>query len=167
MTGEVDKRRFQIGAGATPRPMLVAAALVVALALTLPVSAAAAEPAAHLVGGGTASISQAAMNVTIDGGGTASGSFECLMAGRSGFVLGAFGLAHNMIVHATPSAGTVNGSVVTFSGSGRLTLDGRQKMDVHVQVTVDVSAQTLQLTVVEVGALPVEQLETGRISLVG
>jgi hypothetical protein len=105
------------------------------------------------------------MSVTITEGGAASGSFECLMAGRSGFVLGAFGLVHNMIVHATPSSGTVSGSVATFSGSGRLTLDGRQHMGVHIQVRVDVAAQTFQLTVVEVGTLPVEQVESGRIRL--
>jgi len=72
---------------------------------------------------------------------------------------------HNMIVHATPSSGRVSGSLAAFSGSGRLILDGRQKLDIGVQVTVDVAAQTLQLTVVDVGTLPVEQLERGRISL--
>jgi hypothetical protein len=142
-----------------------AAALAAAVAITLPAPAAAAEPAAHLAGGGTASISQFAVNVSMSSDGSARGSFECLMAGRSGFVLGAFGLVHNMIVHAAPSSGTVTGSLATFSGSGRLILDGRQKMPVHVQVSVDVTAQTLQLTVVEVGTLPVEQIESGRISL--
>ena len=120
----------------------------------------------HLSGGGTASISQFAMNVAIDGSGSASGSFECLMAGRSGFVLGDFGLAHNMIVHATPTNGSVAGSVATFTGTGRLILDGRQKMDpIHVVVRADTAAQTLQLTVVEVGALPTETISSGRISL--
>jgi len=56
------------------------------------------------------------------------------MAGRSRFVLGDFGLAHNMIVHATPSAGSVSGSVATFESTGSLILDGRQKMDIHVSV---------------------------------
>ncbi len=143
-----------------------AAAVVLAVvALVFPAQAASAEPAAHLVGGGTASISQVAMNVVVASNGTASGSFECLMAGRSGFVLGAFGLVHNMIVHATPDSGRVNGSSVSFSGTARLTLDGRQKMDVHVQVGVDVAAQAFQLTVVEVGTMPVEQILSGRISL--
>ena len=54
-----------------------------------------------------------------------------------------------MIVHATPTAGNVDGSIVTFSGPARLTLDGSQKMDVHVQVQVDVAHQTFELTVVE------------------
>jgi hypothetical protein len=36
-------------------------------------------------------------------------------------------------------------------------------MDVKVEVQVDVAAQNFQLTVVEVGAPPTEQLVTGRI----
>jgi len=123
----------------------------------------AASDARHLSGGGTASISQVAMNVTIDGAGSASGSFQCLMAGRSAFVLGAFGLAHNMIVHATPTAGSVAGSVVTFSGPGSLILDGRQKMEVHMQLWADIATQSFPLTVVEVGTLPVGTLRSGQI----
>jgi hypothetical protein len=105
------------------------------------------------------------MNVSIGTSGSASGSFECLMAGRSGFVLGDFGLVHNMIVHATPRTGSVAGSVATFAGTARLTLDGRQHMGVHVQVWADVATQSFQLTVVEVGTLPVETLASGQISL--
>ena len=75
-------------------------ALVTGLLLLGTGQAAAAGDANHL-SGGTASIPQVAMNVTVDGAGAASGSFDCLMAGRSGLVLGAFGLVHNMIVHAT------------------------------------------------------------------
>src|SRR5207245_3378641 len=105
----------------------------------------------HLSGGGTASISQFAMNVSVEGSGSASGQFECLMAGRSGFVLGAFGLAHNMIVHATPTSGAVAGSVITFAGPGRLTMDGTTKMPIHVHVWVDVATQQFQLVVDEVG----------------
>jgi hypothetical protein len=138
----------------------VAAVLVLA-----PANAVAAGSVHHLSGGGTASISQVAMNVSVDGSGSASGSFECLMAGRSGFVLGDFGLVHNMIVHATPSTGSVAGSVVTFAGTARLTLDGRQHMDVHVRVSADVATQSFQLTVVEIGALPVETLQSGHIGL--
>jgi len=55
-----------------------------------------AAPAGHLSGGGTASISQVAFNVSVDGSGGASGSFECLMAGRSSSALVAFNLAHIM-----------------------------------------------------------------------
>jgi hypothetical protein len=121
--------------------------------------------ASHLSGGGTASISQVAMNVSVDGAGSASGSLECLMAGRSGFVLGAFGLVRNMIVHATPAAGSVAGSVATFSGAGSLILDGRQQLGIHVQLWADVATQSFQLTVVEVGTLPVETLHSGQISL--
>jgi hypothetical protein len=139
--------------------------LVIGALLTSAGSLSAANGSWHLSGGGTASISQVAMNVRFDGSGSASGSFECLMAGRSGFVLGDFGLAHNMIVHATPSTGSVAGSVATFSGPGRLTLDGRQKMDIHVQVWANVATQRFQLTVVEVGTLPIETLQSGQISL--
>jgi hypothetical protein len=138
----------------------VAAVLVLA-----PANAVAAGSAHHLSGGGTASISQVAMNVSVSGSGSASGSFECLMAGRSGFVLGDFGLVHNMIVHATPSTGSVAGSVATFAGTARLTLDGRQHMDVHVQVWADVATQSFQLTVVEIGTLPVETLVSGHIAM--
>jgi hypothetical protein len=144
---------------------LLPVALVAGLLVLGAGQAQAAGNANHLSGGGTASISQVAMNVTLDGTGSALGSFECLMAGRSGFVLGAFGLVHNMIVHATPAAGSVAGSVVTFSGPGSLILDGRQKMDIHVQVWADVATQSFQLTVVEVGTLPVETLLSGRLSL--
>jgi len=119
----------------------------------------------RLSGGGTASISQVAMNVHFGGSGSATGSFECLMAGRSAFVLPAFGLAHSMIVHATPTAGSVSGTTVTFSGPGRLTLDGKTKQNVHVVVQVDVATQTFQLTVVEVGAMPLETMRSGHLSL--
>jgi len=139
---------------------LVAVATVLSIA---PATAVASPDAHHLSGGGTASISQVAMTVAIDGSGSASGSFECLMAGRSGFVLGDFGLVHNMIVHGTPSTGSVSGSVVTFAGTARLTLDGRQHLDVHVQVWADVATQSFQLTVVEVGTVPVETLLSGHI----
>src|SRR5437899_9676585 len=102
---------------------------VIAALLSFTAAKAVAAPNVHhLSGGGTASISQVAMNVAVNGSGTASGSFECLMAGRSGFVLGDFGLAHNMIVHATPTTGSVACSVVTFAGAGTLILDGHQKM---------------------------------------
>jgi len=144
---------------------LLPVALVAGLLLLGAGQARAAGNANHLSGGGTASISQVAMNVTLEGAGSASGSFECLMAGRSGFVLGEFGLVHNMIVHATPAAGSVAGSVVTFSGAGSLILDGRQKLDIHVQVWADVATQSFQLRVVEVGTLPVETLQSGQLSL--
>ena len=111
----------------------------------------------HLTGGGTASFSQVAMNVNFGPSGSATGSFECLMAGRSAFVLPKFGLAHSMIVHATPTA--------RRSGPGRLTLDGRVKMNIHVSVQVDVAAQTFELTVVEVGAMGVETMQSGHLTM--
>src|SRR5438093_12328175 len=92
------------------------------LALGAMLGLAAAAPAmaaapAHLHGGGTATISQVAFNVKFDGAGSASGSFECLMAGRSSFVLPDFGLVHIMAVHVWPDAGSVSGSLATFSGA--------------------------------------------------
>ncbi len=119
----------------------------------------------HLSGGGTASISQVAMNVVFSASDSASGSFECLMAGRSKGVLVPFGLSHIMAVHATPNAGTVNGSVASFSGSGQLIMDGGQPMPIHVVVSVDVSTQTFQLTVVDLVTLPPEHMLTGHLSL--
>lgn len=124
-----------------------------------------AATTAHLSGGGTASISQLAFNVRIDGSGGATGSFECLMAGRSAFVLGAFGLSHIMQVHATPTAGSISGSVVSFSGPGMLIMDGGQHQPIHVSVWANVATQQFQLTVVEVGAMPVETFMSGGISL--
>jgi len=144
---------------------LASVGVVLATALICVTSSATAATAGHLSGGGTASISQVAFNVTIDGTGGASGSFECLMAGRSSFVLGAFGLAHIMQVHATPTAGTISGSLVSFSGPGKLIMDGGQHMSVDVTVWANVATQQFQLTVVQVGAMPVENFVSGGISL--
>ena len=146
---------------------LTALTALTTLALTLGVSGrpAFADASHHLSGGGTATISQVAINVWITDSGDASGSFECLMAGRSAFVLPAFGLSHIMAVHATPSAGTISGSVATLSGAGQLIMDGGQKVPIHMQAWVDVSTQQFELTVVEVGTLPVETLLSGHISL--
>jgi hypothetical protein len=119
---------------------------------------------AHLSGGGTASISQVAMNVFFDGAGFASGSFNCLMAGRSAFVLGDFGLSHIMKVQATPTAGSVSGSTATFSGPGTLITDG-QRMAIDVSVSVNVTTQQFQLTVIQVGAMPVETFSSGGVEL--
>ena len=119
---------------------------------------------AHLSGGGTASISQVAMNVFFDGAGSASGSFNCLMAGRSKGVLGAFGLSHIMKVQATPTAGSVSGSTATFSGPGTLITDG-QRMAIDVSVSVNVTTQQFQLTVIQVGAMPVETFSSGGVEL--
>jgi hypothetical protein len=126
-------------------------------------NAAASTP--HLSGGGTASISQVAMNVTFGGSGSASGSFNCLMAGRSSFVLGAFGLSHIMKVQATPTAGSISGSTATFSGPGMLIMDGGQRMSIDVSVWVNVATQEFQLTVIQVGALPVETFTSGGVAL--
>src|SRR5438876_861979 len=145
------------------RPGVAVYAALAALAVAAPGQA--RPGTTHLTGGGTASFSQLAMNVAINPSGSASGSFECLMAGRSAFVLPPFGLAHNMIVHATPTAASVTGSVVTFTGPGGLTMDGAQKMNIHVSVTVDVAAQSFELTVVEVGPMGIEYMKSGKLSL--
>lgn len=144
--------------------VLAAFAVLLAVAVTGAPGATAAT-SGHLSGGGTASISQVAFNVSLDGSGGASGSFECLMAGRSAFVLGAFGLSHIMKVHATPTAGSISGSVVSFSGPGMLIMDGGQHQSIHVSVWANVATQQFQLTVVEVGAMPVETFMSGAISL--
>jgi hypothetical protein len=144
---------------------LVAAGVVLAAVFWLATESATAATAGHLSGGGTASISQVAFNVSLDGSGGASGGFECLMAGRSAFVLGAFGLSHIMEVHATPTAGSISGSVVSFSGPGMLIMDGGQHQSIHVRVWANVATQQFQLTVVEVGAMPVETFVSGGISL--
>ena len=141
---------------------LVASALAAGALLVAPGSALAD---ARLSGGGTADISQVAMTVAVTDSGAASGSFLCLMAGRSAFALAPFGLERVMAVRATPASGSVSGSLVTFSGPGRLILDGRQKVEVQVVAWVDVAAQTFQLTVVGVGTLPVESLLTGQFAL--
>jgi hypothetical protein len=122
-----------------------------------------AATAGHLSGGGTASISQVAFNVSVNGSGGASGSFECLMAGRSASALVAFGLSHIMQVHVTPTAAVISGSTVMFSGPGELIMDGgqHQRLDV-VSVWADVATQTFQL---EMGSMPPETFVSGGISL--
>jgi hypothetical protein len=125
---------------------------------------------AHLSGGGTASIgevafSQIAMNVSFGDSDSASGSFNCLMAGRSKGVLGAFGLSHIMKVQATPTAGSVSGTTATFSGPGMLIMDGGQHMAIDVSVWVNVETQQFQLTVIQVGAMPVETFSSGGVEL--
>src|SRR5262249_60567284 len=90
----------------------------------------------HRSGGGAATngpiaFSQVAFNVAIDSSGSASGSFECLMAGRSKGVLGAFNLAHNMIVHATPTTGPIVGPVGHISRDATPQLAGRPPHNGH------------------------------------
>lgn len=130
----------------------------------------AAAATAHLSGGGTASIgdvafSQVGMNVAFGGAGSASGSFNCLMAGRSKGVLVGFGLSHIMKVQATPTAGSISGSTATFSGPGMLIMDGGQHASIDVNVWVNVATQQFQLTVIQVGALPVETFSSGGVAL--
>jgi hypothetical protein len=144
---------------------LVGLAVIIAAAVAAAAPVATATGAGHLSGGGTASISQVAFNVQLDGTGGASGSFECLMAGRSSFVLGALGLAHIMQVHATPTTGSISGSMVSFSGPGELIMDNGQHQPIHVSVWANVATQQFQLTVIEVGAMPVETFVSGRIAL--
>jgi hypothetical protein len=148
---------------------LVRLAVVVGFVLALSAQSAPAATG-HLSGGGTASVgdqafSQVAMNVTFGDSGSASGSFNCLMAGRSSSVLGAFGLAHIMKVQATPTTGSVSGSIATFSGPGFLIMDGGQHMTIDVSVWVNLATQQFQLTVIQVGAMPVETFSSGGVTL--
>jgi hypothetical protein len=138
---------------------------VAVLLLVLAAAPVSASTTQHLSGGGTASISQVAFNVTIDGSGGASGSFNCLMAGRSAFVLPPFKLAHLMKVQAQPTAATVTGTIVHFSGPGFLIMDGKPKMQIHIMVWANVATQHFLLTVVEVGAMPEETMLTGHFDL--
>ena len=113
----------------------------------------------HLSGGGTASVgerafSQVAMNVSFGDSGSASGSFNCLMAGRSKGVLADFRLSHIMKVQATPTKGLVSGSIATFSGPGFVIMDGGQRVDIDVSVWVNVATQQFQLTVAGLGPSP-------------
>jgi len=140
------------------------------LGVVLSLFALAAAPVAagaglHLSGGGTATISQVAFNVTIESGGAASGSFNCLMAGRSAFVLGAFGLEHLMKVEAHPTAANLTGTTVSFSGPGFLIMDGNTKQAVDIKVWANATTQQFQLTVVGVGAMPIEHMLTGHFQL--
>jgi hypothetical protein len=145
-------RSFSGGLGA-----LVALGAVVGLIAAAP--AVAARPV-HLHGGGTASISQAAFNVRFDGAGTASGSFECLMAGRSSFVLPAFGLVHIMAVHVRPDAGSLRGSLAMYSGPAQLILDKGPALDVQADVWADTATQSFQLTLFG-GPLPLGGVTPG------
>jgi hypothetical protein len=146
------------------RTRAVRLALVAGVALALGAQSAPAATG-HLSGGGTASISQVAINVAFGESGSASGSFNCLMAGRSAFVLGDFGLSHIMKVQATPMSGSVSGSVATFTGPGFLIMDGGQRMNIDVSVWVNVATQQFQLTVIQVGAMPVETFASGGVNL--
>ena len=139
----------------------VGVALLLLIVAAAPVSAASSR---HLSGGGTATISQVAFNVTIEGS-AASGTFNCLMAGRSAGVLPPFGLSHLMKVQAQPTAATITWPKVTFSGPGLLIMDGKKKMQIHVMVWANVATQHFQLTVVEVGAMPEETMLTGHFEL--
>jgi hypothetical protein len=70
------------------------------------------------------------MGVSIDEAGRASGSFECLMAGRSAFALADFGLEHIRAVYATPTIGSVNGQLKGLAG-GRLEVVTGGQVNVH------------------------------------
>jgi hypothetical protein len=140
------------------RTRLARLVVLVGVALAL---GAQSTPAAtgHLSGGGTASVgerafSQVAMNVSFGDSGSASGSFNCLMAGRSKGVLLDFRLSHIMKVQATPTKGLVSGSIATFSGPGFVIMDGGQRVNIDVSVWVNVATQQFQLTVAGLGPSP-------------
>jgi hypothetical protein len=132
---------------------LATVGIVLTTVFAFAAQSATAGTAGHLSGGGTAvsvatgdPFSQVAFNVSLDGSGGASGSFVCLMAGRSASVLGMFGLSHIMHVHATPTAYQISGSQVTFRGPGELIMDGGQHVSINVIVWADVAAQQFRLT---------------------
>jgi len=141
---------------------VIGGAVALLLMAAAPVSAASGL---HLTGGGTASISQVAFNVSIEAGGAATGSFNCLMAGRSSSVLGAFGLSHLMKVQVHPDTAKAEGAMVEFSGPGFLIMDGGKTQPIHVEVSADVVAQQFQLTVDGIGSMPVETMQTGGFEL--
>jgi hypothetical protein len=149
------------------KSVVVGGALVLLVVSATPVSAASEL---HLTGGGTASISQVAFNVSIEAGGAATGSFNCLMAGRSAFVLAGMGLSHQMKVQAEPTSAAVTGTTVNFSGPGFLIMDGAKTEPIVVAVSADAATQTFQLTVM-LGAgkapvaMPVEKMLTGHFEL--
>jgi hypothetical protein len=156
------------------RRRLVQLAVVAGSALALGAQSAPAASTTHLSGGGTASVgaapfSQVAMNVHFGSSGSASGNFTCLMAGRSKAVLPGFGLEHIMKVHATPTKGSVSGTIATFSGPGVLIMDGGQHADIEVSVWVNVATQQFQLTVLKFTpspiALPTETFSSGGVTL--
>lgn len=145
-------------------------AVVAGSALALGAQSATAASTTHLSGGGTASVggaafSQVAMNVHFENSGAASGNFNCLMAGRSKAVLPGFGLKHIMKVHATPTTGSVSGSIATFAGPAFLIMDGGQHADIEVSVWVNVATQQFQLTVLKLTPspmiLPIETFSSG------
>ena len=148
--------------------------LIVLAALAVAPAAQTARSTVHLSGGGTASVggapfSQVAMNVAFGTSGSASGNFNCLMAGRSKGVLGGFGLKHIMKVHATPTKGSVSGTIATFSGPGFLIMDNGQHANIEVSVWVNVATQQFQLTVLKFTpspiALPTETFSSGGVKL--
>jgi hypothetical protein len=53
---------------------------------------------------------------------------------------------HIMVVHVWPDAGSVSGSLVTFSGPAHLILDKGPALDVDAVVWADAATQSFQLT---------------------
>src|SRR5256885_15786647 len=105
------------------------AALPGGLAVLLLVNAAApvsASSARHLSGGGTATISQVALNVTIEGS-AASGTFNCLMAGRSAWVLPPFRLSHLIKGEGHPATAAGTGRNLPFLRPRFPVLGGKTK----------------------------------------
>jgi hypothetical protein len=70
-----------------------------------------------------------------------------------------------MKVQATPTAGSVAWPTATFSGPGFLIMDHGQRVNIDVSVWVNVETQEFQLTVLQVGALPVETFSSGGVDL--
>jgi hypothetical protein len=71
----------------------------------------------------------------------------------------------HMRVHATPTAGSVSGATATFSGPGLLIMNGGPRVNIDVSVWADVATQQFQLTVLQLGSMPMESFSSGGVSL--
>ena len=124
----------------------------------------------HVTGGGTATISQFGLGVVLASDGSASGHFECLMAGRSAVP----GLAL-MAVQGEVATGSVNADgSVTLLGFSRVTMNpaggpGQILTGVPFRVTLAAGGAgigMLKLTLTTLGmALPLETVTAGRITI--
>jgi hypothetical protein len=157
-----------------------------------PATAIGASPAAHVMGGGAGTFradldsdldidgSRFGMGVSILGGGSARGHFECLMAGDSDILGLPLMAVEGTVTEGSADSGT---GTATFSGVATVNLaNGTIFRGVGFEVTVNAGGPgtgTLQLTVI--GAfdgvpgdqvvgnanydLPTEFVERGRISV--
>ncbi len=152
---------------------MLAVGLLALLALTpaAPLVATPAHAAAvgHIDGGGTATISQFGLGVTVRPDGRTSGHFLCLMAGRTAGVVPDNG--HSMVVSGRVTEAVLKSATsATLYGTARVLLDG-QTLGTEVAFSVEVTAGgpgqgTLQLNLRGMGILlPVEEILSGQITI--